>query len=85
MKPEAKTYEGRITIKWHKNDYGDVHPLTIDCQNEKELHQECNRIKKAFFSEKGLDGYDYPKQKAPLGGLGAVKPYSVTFDMTERI
>jgi len=81
MKPETsnlKTYEGTITIKWHKNDYGDVRPLTIDCKDEKELNRECNRIKKAFYSEKGLDGYDYSDQKIK-------QAYSVTFDMNERI
>jgi len=63
-----KTFEGSMTIKWHKNDVGDKRPLTIDVDNKIDLMTEKNRIRNAFLTE----------------GENGQKAHSITFELTER-
>jgi hypothetical protein len=70
-----RTFEGRLIIKWYKNDSGDIRPLTIDVNSERELEKELYRIREDFMT-KGCD--IRPEKKGQL-------PYSVTFEMKERI
>jgi len=48
-----RTFEGQQIVRYHKNLSPDVLPLTIDCENEKELVAEQKRIKKCRID---LDG-----------------------------
>jgi hypothetical protein len=53
-----KTFEGTFTIKWYKNDHGDVRPLTIDCLPV-ELNSRKNEIKEAFMKLGENNRYAY--------------------------
>jgi hypothetical protein len=65
---KLRTFEGKMTIKWYKNDNGDVRPLTIDTENEKTLNIKLEQIKNDFLSK---------------GENGEI-PYSIQFKMSER-
>ncbi len=75
QKTHLRTFEGRLIIKWYKNDSGDIRPLTIDCEGHKELKEKLAKLKSLFMTQ----GCDIREDKK--GQL----PYSVTFDLTERI
>ena len=45
------TFEGTMHVKPHKNLFGKKTPLTIDCENKKELNVELARIKSAFMAD----------------------------------
>jgi hypothetical protein len=64
-----RTFEGRFTIKWHKNDRGDARPLTIDCETKEQLNDELLRIKTDFITK----------------GENGKFPHSVKFNISERI
>lgn len=76
-----KTYEGRISIWWHKNLAPSVRPITIDCEDREQLQAELSRVKKEFMTL----GED-PEVADIFGtqqyiGVAAIK---VTFDISER-
>jgi hypothetical protein len=64
-----RTFEGTITIKWYKNDWGgDKRPITIDVDTDEELNLEKKRIENAFMTEPENDKL----------------PYSVKLELRER-
>lgn len=74
-----KQYEGTMKIKWWKNDSGDYRPLSIYAINHNRLQKELKKIKARFMKF----GDDPKYHKVKRENIGA-KPYSITFDMSER-
>lgn len=46
-----KTFEGRMTLKRHKNDRGNTTPLTIDCDTKAELNRQLRLIAIRYYNE----------------------------------
>lgn len=64
-----KTYEGRLHLRWFKNDsYGDTRPLTLDLHKNETLSVALLEIKNNFMTK----------------GENGKLPYSIKFDMRER-
>lgn len=76
-----KTYEGSITVKWHKNDIGIRRPITIDCESKEEMQRICNEVKTKFL-EMGED--PLLAEKFVTHRLVGVPAMSVKFDISER-
>ena len=72
METAKRTFEGLMTIKWYKNDSGDVRGITIDTKNTKTLRVELKEIRRLFMEEQDENEDD--------GKLA----YSVKFEMNER-
>ncbi len=75
-----RTFEGLMTIKWYKNDSGDVRGITIDTKNRKTLNIELKEIRRRFMEVPETDNEVIERYGRDPDELA----YSVKFEMNER-